>query len=172
MDDRARSLTHQKYLPYADTKAATPTLTANGTVNGVVVTPATTSVNVVAASASVMAFVNCSLPSGNDSCGGQPIAMSNNANMTLNIMLLDAFNNPAVAGSTVTVTLTNNEPTFSFGTGGATASVATGSGTSTQIVLRHGVNGGTDTLTAHAAAGGFSDATLQAKSSPPGRVNG
>jgi uncharacterized membrane protein len=138
-------------------KAETATVTVtDGSINN----GAGLSVTVKAATAAAMAFVNCSLPEGNATCSGQPISVGNNSNMTFNMQTQDAFGNPSSPTSALSITFTNSDGTFSI-TAGEPATIGTAATTSGSVTLHHGVNGGTDTLTAKAA--GFANATLTAK---------
>ena len=118
------------------------------------------SFTVKAATAAELAFVNCSLPAGNTACTGQPITMGNNADMTFNIQTKDSLGNPSSPTSSLSITFANSDGTFSIGAG-EPATIGTSATTSGSVTLHHGVNGGTDTLTAKAA--GFANATLTAK---------
>jgi hypothetical protein len=119
------------------------------------------SVTVSPGSASVMAFVNCSVEGagGNATCSGQPIAMGNNTSMTFNMQTQDSFGNPAAPTATLNITFANSDGNFTMGVG-SPATIAPPATTSGQVTLKHANNGGTDTLTAKAT--GF-EATLTAK---------
>jgi hypothetical protein len=134
------------------TATDTVTSTITGSQSGITVNPA---------AATVMRFVNCSLPVGNTICTGQPIAMGNGGDMTFNMQTQDPFGNPSAPTATITVNFTNSDGTFTI-TAGAPASITTASTTSGQVTLHHGINGGTDTLTATASSG-FAPVTLTAK---------
>ena len=110
-----------------------------------------------------MAFVNCAVTGGSSSatCSGQPISVGNNNTMTFNIQTQDSFGNPSAPTATKTITFTNSDVTFSI-TSGAPATITTASATSGQDTLSHGMNGGTDTLTAIANSG-FANVTMTAK---------
>ncbi len=118
-------------------------------------------ITVNAAPASKIAFVNCSIPSNNTTCSGQPIAMGNNGDMTFNIQAQDSLGNPSAPTASFTITFTNSDGTFSI-TSGSPASITTSSATSGQVNLHHAQNGGTDTLTA-TPSNGFAAITLTAK---------
>jgi hypothetical protein len=136
--------------------------TANVTVtDGSIGNGAGLSVTVKAAAAAAMAFVNCSLPEGNATCSGQPIAMGNNGNLTFNMQTQDAFGNPSSPTSALSITFTNSESSLFSITAGEPATIGTSATTSGQVTLHHGINGNPDTLTAKAA--GFANATLTAK---------
>ena len=121
-----------------------------------------TQITVNAAAATKMVFVNCSLATNSATCSPQPISVGNNSDMTFNIQTQDPFGNPSAPSVAISITFTNSDGTFSI-TAGAPAAITPPATTSGQVTLHHGMNGGTDSLTAHASAGGFADATLTAK---------
>src|SRR5262249_37008647 len=90
---------------YADTKAGTPTITANA---GAGPFTATQQETITAAAATAMVFVNCSMPSGNTACVGQPIRMGNNSSMTFNVQTVDGFGNPSTPISTLTIAVSGD----------------------------------------------------------------
>ncbi|HST32977.1 MAG TPA: hypothetical protein VLJ80_05595, partial [Solirubrobacteraceae bacterium] len=116
------------------------------------------SITVSTGTASTMAFVNCSV--GAENCSGQPISVGNNSDMTFNMQTQDSFGNPSAPTSALSITFTNSDGTFSI-TAGEPAKITAPATTSGSVTLHHGVNGGTNTLTAKAS--GFANVTLTAK---------
>jgi hypothetical protein len=140
-------------------KAETATIVIT---DGTITNGAGLSITISPAAASAIAFVSCSIPTNNTTCDPQPIAVSNNNNMTFNMQTQDPYANPSAPTSTITINFTNTDGTFSI-TAGAPATIASATNTSGQVTLHHGVNGGTTTLTATPTGSGFAAVTLTAK---------
>ena len=144
---------------YGDTKAASPTITAQSAG----LTPATQQETITAAAATAMVFINCSMPSAsNTACTGQPIAMGNNANMTFNIQTRDPFGNPSAPTAALTISL-SGDVNFTI-IGGTPATITPPANTSGQITARHNNSNTAATITAHVTSGpAFPDATMAVK---------
>jgi hypothetical protein len=143
---------------YGDTKAASPTITAQSAG----LTAATQQETITAAAATVMAFINCSMPSGNTTCAGQPIAMGNNSNMTFNIQTQDPFGNPSTPTAALTISL-SGDANYTI-IAGTPATITPPANTSGQITARHNNVNATGTITAHVTSGpAFADATMAVK---------
>jgi hypothetical protein len=145
---------------YGDTKAGAPTITANAGAGPLTGTQQET---IVAAAATVMAFVNCADPGASYSsatCAGQPIAMGNNTTLTANVGLFDNFGNPSAPSSTVTVALSSSSQT-TYAVSPASVTVVPPSSVSAQFSVAKNNTTGTGTITASAT--GFTSITLQLK---------
>jgi hypothetical protein len=118
------------------------------------------SVTVKAAAATIMAFVNCSLPEAtNVTCTGQPIHVANNTNLTFNMQTQDSFGNPSAPAAVLSIALTNSKAEWTIT--GSPATITPPATTSGQVTLKHTNNPAQDTVTAKAT--GFPDATLVAE---------
>jgi hypothetical protein len=118
------------------------------------------SVTVKAAAATIMAFVNCSLPEAtNVTCSGQPIHVANNTNLTFNMQTQDSFGNPSAPSALLSIALTNSKEEWTIT--GSPATITPPATTSGQLTLKHTNNPKEDTVTAKAT--GFANATLTAE---------
>jgi hypothetical protein len=142
-------------------RAGSQSITATDTVTGTI-TGSQTGITVNAGVPAKMLFVNCSDPANNATCSGQPISLGNNGSMTFQVELEDTYGNPAAPTSTVSITFSDSDGTFSI-TSGSPATIASPATTSATVTLHHGVNGGTDTLTATDGSGQVPPITLTAQ---------
>jgi hypothetical protein len=128
---------------YADTKAATPSLTAAATVNSVALSSATTSLTIVAGAASRL-VVNPSTLSG--------LASSSATLGPVSVTQEDSLGNQSIAASTVVVSLASNTTgtaTFASTSGGtATASVTIPIGSAGTTFFYGDTKAGTSVITA------------------------
>ena len=144
---------------YADTKAGTPTITANA---GAGPFTASQQETITAAAATAMVFINCSTPGGNTTCAGQPIRMGNNNSMTFNVQTLDGFGNPSAPSSTLTIAV-SGDANFRI-TSGTPATITAASTTTGQLTVAHNNSNTTATITAHVTSGpALPDATMMVK---------
>jgi hypothetical protein len=116
-----------------------------------------------AATASVMAFINCTQPtSANTTCTGSPLSTGNNGTLQANVALKDAYGIVSVAASAVSISLTSSSTT-NYTVSPATVSIGSGGSQSNQLTVTPAKNNpATTTITAHVTSGGsWPDATIQ-----------
>jgi hypothetical protein len=143
------------------TKSLKATVTAPASDVGFTGTSANFVVN--AASASIIAFINCTQPtSANTTCTGSPLSTGNNGTLQANVALKDQYGNVAVAPGAVSITLTSSSTTdYTVSPSPVTINPG-GSQTNRFTVTPATNNPATTRITAHVTLGGsWSDITIQ-----------
>jgi hypothetical protein len=140
---------------YADTKAGSPTLTAQATGIG---TDGTTSPTVVAAAPAGLAFTNadhtlsCGSISSSYTCTVTP-GLGNGASVKASVTFVDGFGNPAVESTTADSTINLSTPSKGSV---STSSLSILKGTSTSTVQLTLTKSGSNTASTTATFGAFS----------------
>lgn len=122
------------------------------------------SFNVSAATATAIAFINCTQPSSaNTTCAGSPLQTGNNSTLQANVAVKDIYGNIAVATASMSIDVTSAS-TANYTVTPSSVSISSGGSQSNQLTVKPVTNNPVTTMiTAHVSSGGWPDATIQVK---------